>query len=223
MGRYGGLMTIKRLTFNVVTIKRLILILLTVLAILFAGASLVESWKQPQIQSRLELYQTNLLLHAAEWQPEASVGSNLTNARNTLVGEKPLEAATQQYQEARKSAQRNLEKASYQLEELRSQPNTTPATPKPQSEIAPISDTSRLKQQQLLQQSLTHLERLTAELDLRLGLLQVQQGQIDTALKTWTNLKQREEAHNQASLVETADVLTGLWSNPPVCYQMPNN
>jgi len=41
----------------------------------------------------------------------------------------------------------------------------------------------------------------------------VQQQQIDTALKTWTNLKQREEAHNQAS--ETADVLTGLWSNPP--------
>ncbi len=208
-------MITKRLTFNVLTIKRVILILLTVLVILFAGTSLVESWKQPQIQSRLELYQTNLLLHAAEWQPENSEGVNLTNARNTLVGEKPLEAATQQYQEARKSAFRNLEKASSQLEELRSQPNTIPATPKPQSEIAPISDTSRLKQEQQLQQSLTQLQRLTAELDLRLGLLQVQQGQIDTALKTWTNLKQRQEEHNQASLSETADVLTGLWSNPP--------
>jgi len=54
---------------------------------LFAGASLVESWKQPQIQSRLELYQTNLLLHAAQWQPENSEEANLTNARNTLVGE----------------------------------------------------------------------------------------------------------------------------------------
>ena len=89
-------MITKRLTFNVLTIKRVILILLTVLVILFAGTSLVESWKQPQIQSRLELYQTNLLLHAAEWQPENSEGVNLTNARNTLVGEKPLEAATQQ-------------------------------------------------------------------------------------------------------------------------------
>jgi len=43
-------MIIKRLTFNVNDSKRLILILLTVLAILFAGASLVKSWKQPQIK-----------------------------------------------------------------------------------------------------------------------------------------------------------------------------
>jgi len=42
----------------------------------------------------------------------------------------------------------------------------------------------------------------------------VQQDRSDAALKTWTNLKQRLEAQNQASLLETADVLTGLWSNP---------
>jgi hypothetical protein len=42
------------------TIKRLILSMLTVVAILFAGTSLLESLRQPQIQSRLELYQTNL-------------------------------------------------------------------------------------------------------------------------------------------------------------------
>ncbi len=197
---------------GVMTIKRLLLSVLTVVAILFAGVSLLESWKQPQIQSRLELYQTNLLLHAAEWQPEK--GANFINARNTLIGEKPLEAATEQYQEARKLAQRNLEKASSQLEELRSQPNTTPTTPT-QTEIAPLNDTSRLRQQQILQQSLNQIERLTAELDLRLGLLQVQQGQTDTALKTWGDLKQRTETPNLASLVETSAVLTGLWSNPP--------
>ena len=205
MGSNGGFMTIKRLILSV----------LTVVAILFAGVSLWESWKQPQIQSRLELYQTNLLLQAAEWQPEASEGANLTNARNTLVGEKPLEAAIQQYQEARKSDQTNLEKAKDQLEELRSQPNTTPATPKPQSEIAPVTDTSRLRQQQQLQQSLKALERLIAELDLRLGLLQVQQGQTDIALKTWANLRQAVKDPRLASLPETAAVLTGFWSNPP--------
>lgn len=197
------------------TIKRLILSVLTVVAILFAGVSLLESWKQPQIQSRLELYQTNLLLQAAEWQPEKSGGENLTSARNTLIGEKPLETATEQYQEARLSAQTNLEKASYQLEQLRSQPTTTPATPKPQSEIAPLRDTSRIRQQELLQQSINQLERLTAETDMRLGLLQVQQGQTDTALKTWTDLKQREENRSLASLSETDAVLIGLWSNPP--------
>jgi len=74
--------------------------------------------------------------------------------RNTLIGEKPFAAATQQYQEAQKSAQRTLEKAKDQLEELRSQPNTAPAAPKPHPEIAPVTDTSR-REQQLLQQSPT--------------------------------------------------------------------
>ncbi len=195
-------------------INRFILSLLTVVALFFVGVSLVESWKQPQIQSRLELYQSNILLDAAQWQPEDSQGSNLTTARSALVGEKPFETAIQQYQDARKLAQTNLHKAKLQLEQVRSQPITTPATPKPQQEIAPVTDTSRLKQQQQLQQSLKALEQLTAELDLRLGLLQVQQGQTDTALKTWTDLSKRSEAQVQASLVETDAVLVGLWSNP---------
>jgi hypothetical protein len=117
------------------TIKRLILSILTVAVILLAGASLLDSWKQPQIQSRLELYQTNLLLHAAELQPQTSEGAQVASARNTLVGEKPFEAAIEQYQEARKLTQTNLEKAQQQLKELRSQPITTPTTPKPESEL----------------------------------------------------------------------------------------
>lgn len=194
------------------TIKRLILSILTVAVILLAGASLLDSWKQPQIQSRLELYQTNLLLHAAELQPQASEGAQLASARNTLVGEKPFEAAIEQYQAARKLTQTNLEKAQQQLKELRSQPITTPTTPT-QSDIAPVTDTSRLRQQQVLQKSLNQLERFSGELDLRLGLLQVQQKQIDVAIKTWTDLKTRSP--QASNLIETADVLTGLWSNPP--------
>ncbi len=202
------------------TIKRLILSVLTVVVILFAGDSLLKSWQQPQIQSRLELYQTNLLLHAAEWQPEASEGANLTSARNTLVGEKPFAAATEQYQEARKLAQINLEKAKDKLEELRSQPVTLPTTPT-QPEIAPVTNNSPKFQQELLQKSLNQLEQLSAELDLRLGLLQVQQGQIDAAIKTWTDLKERSP--KESSLFEATAVLTGLWSNPRVYYQMPNS
>jgi hypothetical protein len=194
------------------TIKRLILSVLTVVVILFAGDSLLKSWQQPQIQSRLELYQTNLLLHSAEWQPKASDDANLTSARNTLVGEKPFAAATEQYQEARKLAQINLEKAKAKLEELRSQPVTLPTTPT-QPEIAPVTNNSRQLEQELLQKSLNQLKQLSAELDLRLGLLQVQQGQIDAAIKTWTDLKERSP--KESSLFETTTVLTGLWSNPP--------
>jgi len=210
------------------TIKRVILTVLTVVAIVFAGASLLASWKQPQVQSRLELYQTNLLLQAAQWQPEERAGAKRSNARNTLVGERPLEAATEQYQEAWELAQKNLEKAKNQMAELRSQPVTTPATPKPQTDIAPVTDTSRLRQQRLLQLSLNRLERLTNEIDLRLGILQVQQGQRDRALKTWANVRepgsflkqgrqgrQGENSPFANEFVETSAVLTGLWSDPP--------
>ena len=48
-------------------IKRLILSILTIVTIAFISFSLISSVTQPQIQSRLELYQTNLLLHAGEW------------------------------------------------------------------------------------------------------------------------------------------------------------
>lgn len=196
------------------TIKRLILSVLTVVAIFFAGVSLLESWKQPQIQSRLELYQTNLLLQAAQWQPEDSIDKNFSSARNTLVGDKPLETAIEQYQEARQLAQTNLEKAKDQIEELRSQPVTTPALPNPQLDVAPVTDTSRNRQQKQLQQSLNQLKRLIAELDLRLGLLQVQQGQTDTALKTWGSAGEQGRTRG-TELAETSTVLTGLWSNPP--------
>jgi len=192
-------------------IKRLILIVLTVVALYFVGVSLFESLNQPQIQSRLELYQTSLLLDAAQWQPEASQGANLANVRNAIVGEKPLEAATEQYQEARESAQTNLKKAKSQLEQLLSQPITTPAPPKSQTKFAPIPETSRLEQQQQSQQSIKQLERLSAELDLRLGILQAQQGKTDLALQTWNNLS---VCAHQASFVETSTVLAGLWSNP---------
>ncbi len=218
------------------TIKRIILSVLTVLAILLAGVSLWESWQQPQIQSRLELYQTNLLLQASQWQPQESEGKNLSAARDALVGDKPLAAANEQYQAARDSAVKNLDKAQAQLKELRSQPISTPATPKPQSEIAPATDTSRLRQQQLLQKSINQLEKVIAELDLRLGILQTQQGQTDKALKTWErvrageaegaegdgeksqskiqNLKSKISSPIAADFIQTANVLIGLWSNP---------
>ncbi len=205
------------------TIKRIILSVLTVLAILLAGVSLWESWQQPQIQSRLELYQTNLLLQASQWQPQESEGKNLSAARDALVGDKPLAAAAEQYQAARDSAVKNLDKAQAQLKELRSQPISTPATPKPQSEIAPATDTSRLRQQQLLQKSIDQLEKVIAELDLRLGILQAQQEQTDKALKTWGNVggqgdketrRQGDKGKLATELDQTANVLIGLWSNP---------
>jgi uncharacterized protein len=193
-------------------IKRLILMVLTLVAIASSGFSLFNSWREPQFQSRLELYQTNIALQAAEWEPPKDKTGNLKPAREAILGDKPLEAATKQYQDVREAAQTNLEKTKNQLAKLQSQPVTIPTIPKPQPEIAPVTNASREVQQKQLQQSRNQLQKLIAELDLRLGILQAQQGQSQTAIKTWAQLP---ESNVDSKFKETAAILTGLWSDPP--------
>jgi len=97
----------------IVVFKRLILVGLTIFALFNITVSLIVSWGQPQIQSRLELYQTNLLLHAAQFQDKKTPTTrdkdstkDLTNAREVLLGKEPFKEAQKQYQEARKEAQK---------------------------------------------------------------------------------------------------------------------
>ncbi|MEH1891551.1 MAG: type II CAAX endopeptidase family protein [Nostoc sp.] len=194
------------------TLKRLVLIfVLTPIAVLLAVSALFGSWQEPQFQSRLELYQTNIALQAQAWRAEDSNDDNLQAIREAILGEQPLESATNQYEEARQSVQANLDKVNNKLAQLRSQPEITPIPPKPLPEVPPTTKTSKQGQQQL-QQSLKQLQKLLAELDLRLGILQAQQGQTDKALKTWSELEQRSNINPEFG--ETAAVLSGLWSNP---------
>jgi len=199
------------------TLKRLVLIfILTPIAVLLAVSALFSSWQEPQFQSRLELYQTNIALQAQAWQSEDSSDDNLKAVQEAILGEQPLESATKQYQEARQSVAANLDKVNNKLTQLRSQPEIAPIPPKPLPDVPPTTKTSKQGQQQL-QQSLKQLQKLQAELDLRLGILQAQQGQTDTALKTWSELQQRSDINPEFG--ETAAVLSGLWSNPPRLLQ----
>ncbi|QSJ18210.1 CPBP family intramembrane metalloprotease [Nostoc sp. UHCC 0702] len=210
------------------TIKRFGLILATLLAIGLASLSLFGSWQEPQFQSRLELYQTNIALQAQAWQPGDSKDDNFSAIREAILGEQPLETATKQYQQARESVQANLDKARKQLAQLPSLPQTIPTPPKPLPKVSSRRNTSGGEQQEKLQQSLKQAEKLLAELDLRLGILQAQQGQTDTALNTWNELQKRLEQDNSTTdsklltpnsslsteIGGTAAALSGLWSNP---------
>ncbi len=142
------------------TIKRLILMVLTLVAIAIAGFSLFNRWKEPQFQSRLELYQTNIALQAAQWEPSKDNSANLKPAREAILGDKPLEAGIKQYQDVREAAETNLEETKNQLAKLQSQPITTPTTPKSQPEIPPVTNASREVQQKQLQQSLNQQQKI---------------------------------------------------------------
>uniref|UniRef100_A0A0C1N6R5 Abortive phage infection protein n=1 Tax=Tolypothrix bouteillei VB521301 TaxID=1479485 RepID=A0A0C1N6R5_9CYAN len=187
------------------------LIVLTLVTILTAGQSLLSSWQQPQFQSRLELYQTNLALQAVSLEASDSDPASVKSLQDAILGAKPLDAAAQQYQEARESAQSNLEKIKTQLAQLQSQPATAPATSQSQSQ--PPATNPASEQQQLLQQSLNQVQKLIPELDLRLGILQAQQGKTDAAVKTWDEMQQSLGSNSEFGRV--AAVMSGLWSDPP--------
>ena len=186
------------------TLKRVILGILTAIAIALVGSSLVASWNQPQIQSRLELYQTNLLLHASEWQGENNQSANLSSARNNIVGADPLNTALTQYQEARDSTRKTLETTQSQFKGI-------------QSAIASKSadNTLNLAQNKAVSESIEQQSALLNELDLRLGILQASSGKTQAALQTWKNLVERYNTPiDYDSSAVTAKVLTGIWSNP---------
>ncbi|HEY9807639.1 MAG TPA: hypothetical protein V6D04_13800, partial [Candidatus Obscuribacterales bacterium] len=59
------------------------------------------------------------------------------------------------------------------------------------------------------------MSQLIQELDLRVGVLQAQQGQTEAALATWNRLIDTAQPSRKfGSLDDTATALVGLWSNP---------
>ncbi|MBD2388080.1 CPBP family intramembrane glutamic endopeptidase [Cylindrospermum sp. FACHB-282] len=195
------------------TLKRLLLIALTLLALWISSISLFSSWQKPQFQSNLEFYQTNIVLQAQSWQPEDSNDENFQAIRKFIVDEKPLENATKQYQEALQSVQTNLDKAKKQLAELPSQEVSAPTQTNPLPEIPRATKISGQGQQQQLQQSVKQLQKLLDVLELRLGILQAKQGETASAISTWSELEKRSDVNPEFG--QTAIALSGLWSNPP--------
>ncbi|MGH2412331.1 MAG: lysostaphin resistance A-like protein, partial [Microcystaceae cyanobacterium] len=197
------------------TIKRLILLVLTIVALVPVFFSLGESLNQPQVQARLQLYQTNLILHASEVQLDSleDKGNNtdFTSARNALIGDDPYATAQAQYQEARRVSQTNIDKLQAQLRQLSAEEITQSTQP-----IFPGMQAPDIAEQKQLQQAINEEKKFVDELDLKLGIIQAQQGETETALATWDALIARSQAEGfSAPILQTAAVLKGLWSKPP--------
>ena len=174
--------------------KRLVLVVLTVLALSVSGLSLVGSFTQTQIQSRLELYQTNLMLRATgelDLPPDrpAETDDPIVILRQQLLGDRTFADARQQYQAFREKAALSAEKF---IRELTTPANNRSANSEA-SDLAtagPDSDFDRLAKQ---------LRELAA-VDLRLGLLQARLGDSTAALTTW-----RQLARLSASVPDSID------------------
>lgn len=182
-------------------LKRVALSVLTTLVVIYIGFALLGSFGEQQISNRLELYQTDLLLHVTELPLENDFGLN-ADTRKALLGETPVKTALEEYQELRKTAQTDLSRLRDRLDKLRLATPLETSAEQPNPVIAQLGAT--VSQQQ----------ELITQLDLRIGLLQAQTDAADAAVQTWRTVTESPASSSTPALTETANVLAGLWSDP---------
>ncbi|WP_084176550.1 CPBP family intramembrane glutamic endopeptidase [[Limnothrix rosea] IAM M-220] len=162
--------------------KRIILAILTVLTLIPLLSSLWGSFQEPQIQGRLELYQTNLVLQAAEYDRNSAATTSpeaIATLVEELTGADPYGTAIKQYASVLSSSKENL--ALFQKQD-------TTAT------------------QQATAKKIVETEALINELHLKLGILYAAANQTATAQEQWQAIPTDDSIY--APLVE---VLEPLW------------
>ena len=145
-------------------------------------SSLWASFQEPQVQGQLELYQTNLVLEAAEYDRD-SLATTSPEAIATLVeqltGEDPYANATKQYEAV-------LDSSESQLQALQERAETKPSA---------AND-----------KAIANAEALIDELHVKLGILYAVNQKIEAAATQWENISASDRTY--APLV---NVLEPLW------------
>jgi uncharacterized protein len=197
-------------------VYRPVLVALTILVSVLMSTALISSWTEPQVQSQLNLYQSDLVLNASEWDVLNQAAQGEASLRKSFLGDNPIKDAAKNYETVRDSAQKDLDslqqgviKASKQ-DALNSTNQTQSEDLDVRSGSAPVVRTPGAK--------LSPKEMrgyLIDELDLRLGILYARAGESDKALQIWSNLVKTPKASASVQqIVPTAQVLQGLWSDP---------
>lgn len=172
------------------TIKRIFLAIMTVIILFPLIFSLGESFQEPQIQSDLQLSQTNLLLQASELKAETLSLGGLDPNTDLILGKNPDKAAQEQYQSAKEAGEQQLKKLEKNLAQ--------------QSAIR----TENAAQVEKIAQS----KQLLQKIDLELGLIAAHQGLIPEAIAAWQDAEKM--ATTSTKYQETARILQALWTSP---------
>jgi uncharacterized protein len=197
------------------SLKRLLLVAISLVVIPLLGISLWSSLTEPQITDRLQLYQTDLLLHVNELTADSPESENLLAARNAVLGDNPLKTALEQYQDVHKTAETSLKKFQAQLEKAESEKaESEKAQSKAQSDQSINRSVTQAAQ---AASNLRKQQTLIDQLNLRIGLLQVQQNDRAAAQTTWSKIGQPGPASSVApnQTTELTRVLISLWNEPP--------
>jgi uncharacterized protein len=190
------------------TLKRLILSLLTFFAIARVFLSLGGSLTEPQIQSKLELYQTNLILYASELQLETE-NDDLSEAIAKGLGDDPTAAAIKKYDRTRQQAIEERE-----LFQTKLNPAVADSKERLPVETQKVSDREITTLRQQIKKQVTDLNRFIDEIDLKRGVLAATKDNLTSAQEIWqqliTRINDREDEYAQTALV-----LSKLWDKNP--------
>ncbi len=183
------------------SLRRGILNLLSLLAVLIVGLSLSSSWFQPPPQTQLDLFQTNLALQAARTLDDP----RYQDLARALLGQDVFKLANNRYQQTADNYAERLKR----LKRL-TQPvpavEPEPASSKPAQ--PPQVDPALLASMQDLQ---TELDALW----LRIGLLYAYQEDLEAAQQQWQQVIDPERpVELESSQKGVARVLLGLWATP---------
>lgn len=190
------------------TVKRLILGLLTLLTIAKVLLSLGGSLAEPQINSKLELYQTNLVLYASELQLDTEDGG-LSNAIAAGLGDDPTAAAIEQYDKTRQEVIDVRQAFEKQLNLVAANSSSNLSD---NNNTLEVSDRQPTLPKQQLKQQVKELNSFIDEIDLKRGILAAENDNITSAQEIWQQLITRiDDTEDEYS--QTALVLSQLWSD----------
>ena len=181
--------------------KSLLLSILSLLSILFIFITLQASWNNPQEQTKLDLLQTDLILQATQVQ-ENIQNNPADDIFQVLVGDRQSQNPQNIYAQSLNSYQevRNASKSSL-IQFDRLSLNSDLESDDPQ-----FINKQRQKKQ-------TNI----SEISLRMGLLQVQTGDVSGAIATWQSIAE-SEGQLMTSNGLTAQILKGLWTEPTMLF-----
>lgn len=183
------------------TLKRFVLVLLTAFVIVKTVLSLSGSLAEPQVQGRLDLYQSDLILQATAGELDAA----RVPLRDALLGAEPYKAVDEKYDRARMEAIATGDRLAARLQEL--QPAGLTATSAGAAAVP--SDGDRAIAQ--LEAARRDLDAFVAEIDLKRGWLQIERGERAAALDAWETARAAEIS----PFTRAATVSLSLWQEMP--------
>jgi membrane protease YdiL (CAAX protease family) len=181
--------------------KSFLLSILSLLSVLFIVFTLQASWNNPQEQTKLDLLQTDLILQATQEQATQEQGNspNTDDIFQFLIGDTSSESPENIYSQSLRSYQEVL--------------NANKSTLTRINNVGADTDPNINPNLQTLSKQRQKKQSTVGELGIRTGLLQVQTGDIQGAIATWSSIIELD-GQSMSSYGLTAQILKGLWSEP---------